>query len=606
MPIQFRDMALPLILALIWQVTAIIIQLDFLLHQPAVYFSSLDPDITLRLSIIRDLLQGIPWQQHTIFTINPPFGMESPWTRPVDALVLFLTAPFLVFTHNVDSSLALASLIYGPLLLLISISLLLWLAKRAEILSRNTGLFITFCFLSYPANLMYYATGNIDHHSLLATLWIALFCVASTFSTLEVKFRPSVWAGLIMGFGIWVSVEFQFASYIFFAWLGWLWLHTSQKQWLQHIISSATIAGLLTVLARLLEHPFNRFLQVEYDTVSIVHAITFLIIAIMGYAISHLSHPSHHLLKRFLLSTAIAGAALLGMLMLFPQFYLGPMANVDPEMRRIFLPQIQEMQPLLTRGLGVAYTLFSFAGLLCLWSVRKAIHFSPRLWLLLGGTLAFLILSLTTMRMTYYLGPVSIMLFVESFYYLWHAGDAFKKKRQELAFVAVAIFPIYMADYATNRGYDPEYFLPSHTETAEVKDNNPSCAKHLMTLLINGKFQAAVGEGKHTIITSPDWGPHIFWLSPYAVLASNYHRDAKGYLDLKTILNWKNPSKAIDILRERDTDILALCDTQRMKMPVLDVIRSQNPKWAELISELDVEDSHLHVYRINKAYLPPL
>ena len=62
-------------------------------HANGSFFDIPDPDAWLRLTIVRDLYEGKGWYHHLIDRDNAPFGLVTPWTRPLDLLLLAMTAP---------------------------------------------------------------------------------------------------------------------------------------------------------------------------------------------------------------------------------------------------------------------------------------------------------------------------------------------------------------------------------------------------------------------------------------------------------------------------------------------------------------------------------
>jgi len=58
----------------------------------AVMWSHAIPIPWLRLTLVRDLLRTEQWHDHTVSRSNAPIGgITSPWTRPLDAVIIALS-----------------------------------------------------------------------------------------------------------------------------------------------------------------------------------------------------------------------------------------------------------------------------------------------------------------------------------------------------------------------------------------------------------------------------------------------------------------------------------------------------------------------------------
>lgn len=569
---------------------------------PHIFYSSADPDITLRFTIVRDLLQGHGWQNHTIDRMNWPYGVETPWTRIVDILLIFCSLPFFALLP-LDNALLAGGMLYSPLLGLACIGMICAIAHRMGDVP-FTYFLIPLLFLFSPPILSYFAPGNVDHHSLLTTLAVCALYFSVRLSEHE-KF--SIFLGLTIGAGIWVSVEFQLFALAVFGWIGWMWCLSGERRWMRHLYVSGFCASLLSLAGLISEHPLAHLMTIEYDSLSIVHVVTLGGIGLAGLLLGSLK--TRKLLTRsgrFILSCAVALAlfALLGWF--FPLFYLGPMANVDPRMKTEFLPYIVEMQPILEGEKGFAIGTLSMAviELGLLWYFRREHSLSAYFWLLAITSLFFLALSFNSLRLSYYFIPCCLLMII---YLLgkWEKKEHYPRLlRKEIGIVLLALLPSYSGMIAAKAEmiWKERAAVVSPAEKVKQADDKKrtQCHQDFAVIMENGKFAKALGPARTTILAHSNIGTYILWRTPYAIYSSNYHRDYHGYLDMQEVLEWRDADKARSILKERETGVLVLCDLQKSEGGGLyRYLKTAEPSWAKPLPQLTPKGSPLRIYRVD-------
>ena len=91
---------------------------------------------------------------------------------------------------------------------------------------------------------------------------------------------------------------------------------------------------------------------VEFDRISIVHAVFFAFVAtfwMIGFVIGRRLYLFASSKGRLIYSIAGSMCVALGILLIFPKFYKGPLADVDPRIYAIWFSHIAELQPLLEK-----------------------------------------------------------------------------------------------------------------------------------------------------------------------------------------------------------------------------------------------------------------
>ena len=162
-------------------------------------------------------------------------------------------------------------------------------------------------------------------------------------------------AGAVHGFGLWITVvEFVVLLAIATVMLSlrWALTHDGRTAVADHarqaLLFAATVA-VVTAIAVVLDGPGAGVLTPAYDRISIVHltltgvaAVAWMMLAAIGRRAPYAGSAA----GRVALLAAIGLCAIAAMATVFPLFFLGPMAGVDPRVAAIIGNAMLEMQPL--------------------------------------------------------------------------------------------------------------------------------------------------------------------------------------------------------------------------------------------------------------------
>lgn len=553
-----------------------------------------DPDSWLRLVMISDLYHGTGWYDHTIERMDPPLGMVSPWTRPVDILVLTLASPFLMFLPF-DSALAVARFLYNPLLLFCAASLLYATARRltASSMPYSMWLLVPMLLLS-PSVGDYFIIGGVDHHSLLSLLAIVLWYLFVRFAESPQR-SGLLWpAGACAGLGIWVSTEFQLVAVGFLCSLLWMWCRQEGKHWLRGFLHATGILLGVLCLAVMVEKPLSGLWKVEYDTVSVVHILTFAFLLgaylLLWLARNLCSTP----FMRFA-GAGIAGSiAMAAALVVFPEIVHGPMAGVSPALYSTFLNHVAEMQPVWKLGADyvLAFGCYLFIALFLMTKYCRTLPRNELFWWLLLTTGTFFLLTLSARRLAYYYTPLSTLLLLWTLAQL--RGEAWVSRifLRPLTLLVLGLFPV---------------LLPAVSGVVQkelgITNRNPlryeQCLSSLMPLVESGELVRLLGDEPLLVGMHSNLGPYLLFRTPYRIISSNYHRDVTGLLELKTLLEWKDEAAGKDILKKRGVDALILCEKPRDNLRLPRYLHEASPLWAEEIyAHPGEKDTMLRIYRV--------
>lgn len=559
------------------------------LPAPGLPLAPADPDPWLRLAQVRQWLTaknffGDNFFNHAVAHTNAPFGgIETPWTRPVDFLLAALQA--IMPGADIDRRLLLAAFWMPALLTLGS---LLFLSRAAQLqvkISTAIGVpVLLFCFSSF----YYLAPGNSDHHGLLSMLWCG-----SLWLLLKPQRRAAedIALGAFSGLSIWISPE-GLVTYALL--LGLIGLEALAKPQQARGMARATFACAAVCFGALFieRPPALALAAAAYDTLSIVQAslLGFVALAACGLAVVL---PRLQTLSARFCTAAVAGlAALAAEYACFPGFYDGPMRGVDPVIRTVFLPRISEAKSLFLQPVPVMMQvlvwLLPAALLLAVTLSRKRRADTRRPAMLLAACLAatFLMTALEA-RWQYYLQPVSILVIAA---FLPAQAMAAGRLRATKLFTG---FPRWSRAYALLCVIYFAALLLARVTPAALPDtaaathqNNALCLTQLRAAIETGRLTALLGNGSLIVYASRDLGGELQFFTPYRIIASNYHREGKGYADMIAIETASAPAAALPLLQKRAVDAFILCPGIYPADSWLRRLPAEAPEWLEPVEGL--------------------
>lgn len=292
-----------------------------------------DPDDTLRLVQVRDLLAGQGWFDLHQYRVNAPDGVLMHWSRIVD---LPLAATIALLTPLVGQNMAeQIMLVAMPLLTLGTVVAVI--AKAASYhLSRDGVTFACLCAGLSPLLLVQVQPLRIDHHG-----WQIFFAMLALVGVAQGKrAHGPILAGAAIAAGVAISLEILPVAAGFGAVFALRWLtNPAAKIQLPVFLAALTVTlGILFLTTRGLVD------TVEHcDALSPGHIGMFAIVAIGAVAAMRISPKSHFLLIGMMGLAALGG---LGFYLLrAPECATGPFASLDPLVRSFWYENIAEGRP---------------------------------------------------------------------------------------------------------------------------------------------------------------------------------------------------------------------------------------------------------------------
>lgn len=515
-------------------------------------------DAYMRLNRVAELVQSGDWFSRVYPRSNAPWGEVMHWTRAFDLLLLAGAGPLAPLLGWRDA-LHVWGVLLSPVLHFAALFAVCWALR--PLFGREGRGHVGLIFLFQLAIAAQFALGAPDHHSLLGLCFaLALGCAVRA-AALD-SLRPAVWAAAPVAVALWTSVEGLVAAAFMLGVLGLGWLAAGERFARKAAaFCAATSAALALVLAA---ERGPGLLAVDYSAVSVVHLALFALLTAFWLIVGRAAAP-----RPIRLAWAAAGAAFVGgaMRLLFPKFFVGPLAEIDPRIVERWFAAVSEVQsPLIGHDpLYAAHLVLHYAGpplaaaLVLPFLLRRATGRERRAWLAIALALAlFLPLALWQVRWSSYaqlaaVAPLTALLL------------------GALDRLGLASAPAPTPDRALRVARGAALGL----------------MRALVVLVLGGGFalsaaavRAALGEGDrgtycrmdamaaHLAAAYPEPrrimayifnAPELLYRTQHAVVATPYHQNQTGLLDAFDFFGARDEAQARAIARKRGLDLVLAC-----------------------------------------------
>ena len=528
-----------------------------------------DPDCYLRLNRVLNLYEGGGWYQTTFFRSNAPYGEILHWTRPFDILLLAGALPATVFV-DFRTALFWWGVIISPVLLVAMLMAMLWAAR--PLLSKQ-GPFLLGILLFFQTGVMTYCQpGRCDQHSLLILLFVVLFGFGLRLVSGPVNRWLCCAAGVVGGLSMWAGLDSTLFVFAIAAILGLLWIwengdfarkNAGYSIWL-------FIAVGISLLA---ERGWNNLAIQEFDRLSIVHWSLCGFLAgfwIIVGLISRFSEVLERRIVRLIFTAAGAGLSAICVLFLFPKisqsislsflfpkFFGGQVADVDPRIIKIWYENINELQHMFSRGASITMSV-QFAGtalvsigflLYLLWSRGCR---NKRVWgYVLILLLIYIPLTIYRIRWTPY---AQFLLMLPMAEMMDRALKRIEGQKPGVMRVLknVSVVAAFSATFLV-LGLAAEWVTGNNQTTEQNK--KVSIVKICRYLNQDEKWRGRSVR----ILTDTNWGPEILYRTRHETIGSPYHRNWRGILDTYDIMTAVNDDAAHELIEQRGIELILLC-----------------------------------------------
>jgi hypothetical protein len=529
---------------------------------PALDGSLVDPDSYMRLVRVGELVRDWHWFDGTIARANAPYGDTLHWTRPFDVLILLFALPA-SYAMDMERALYVAGFLVSPVLQLATALLLIWALR--PVIQRDARFLPAVALFLQPGALAYSLLGRADHHALLLLVFVAVagFMLRGLHNARDGR-APFI-AGAFAAFGVWISVEFLLVAAICLTTLSLAWLigerdRASQGKWFAFGLSAVIL------LALFVERPIDSLLVASYDRVSSVYYLVSVAILVFWRTAETLEGrrgPGLHLAGRAALGTVGAVAVALVIAAVYPLFYAGPMAEVDPRIVPIWLDRVLEMRPLVPDDRHSLGTFVIFLGgvivaiplfVVALMSERGSPRFFP--YLFIGVALILLTLvALRHMRFSSYAELAFVMAFAVLFdrFLRWTGTIDTDLLRGFLrgSFISILVVgPLVVGNTLMARP-------TNHTDAAGQSLSGCDAGAVAAYLESDPRWRMA----PQTILAFMDIGPELLYRTRHRVIGTPYHRNGDGIFDGHRMLATGDLAEARALAEQRRVDLILLCQS---------------------------------------------
>lgn len=478
-----------------------------------------DPDDTLRLVQVRDLIAGQGWFDLHQYRANPPDGVVMHWSRLVD-LPLWLTEMVLSPLIGAPAAEKAAAALV-PLAVLGLILLALGRVAQRLLGGRVTGYAVVLTGCTFPVVTQVLPT-RVDHHGWqIAAVAVAL----AGFVTPDP--RRSGWiAGAALALGMAISFELLPVAVLFGGVLALRWIidPASGARFLHFAWALALTSLAAFALTR------GPDLTNYCDAVSPVYLLALLTVAAGTALLARFAGPARWRIAAGLAVVAAAAGGLI--LFVAPECRSGPFAMLDPFLKAVWHNNVLEGLPVwkLPVPAMVQWTVPSLVGLFAAFRLHaQARGDARRLWLdyalLIAACFALGTVVLRSMAFCAVIAVVPLAWQVQTLVgELEKLRGAWPKLRHAVLLLG-AIMPA-LPVYAVQLGAGVKASSLGASTSAEAEgdmDRDMPLAAAALSALPPARVLAPLDEG-----------PLLLLHTPHSVVATGHHRGAPAMHDVMT------------------------------------------------------------------------
>lgn len=516
-----------------------------------------ESDDYMRMVRVYDLLDGQTAHNYIQPRLGPAGGSGVAWSPLIDAPLAAVTGFFDLFMIRDHAAVATATIL-PPLYLLLFISIAVWFVRQGS--DDKTAHWAPISLLLLWGMLTQFFPGRVDHHGVQLIVLLAAFgCLIRLYRTPQAR-RFAVLSGALMGLSWSIGAEAVPWVALGASVTGLFWLLRGDRNFAVNgfIFGVALVAA--TVILTPLTRGFSGFFVAECDGISRVYLAFGAAVPLFWAGVLALPQKTtNRLAGRFISGALWAGLLGAGLYALYPHCFTDPYSVVDPELRRIWLTQVNEARSAWDYRDRPGIVVFYFLPLLAalgtsLWQTKKERE-NGALWLTLGFVLlAALALSLWQVRTAFItqsmaILPLSVL--------LARGGSAFSRFwqgfREESAQrtrrrAAILFFIIALGLFV--RALEKKE-IPADGGITPAKI--ASCDIQAAAQILNGI------EGQETIAAYVIDGSELLFRTHHRVLAASYHRDAEGILAAHRILMADKDGTARELINRYDVGLILVC-----------------------------------------------
>ncbi len=479
-----------------------------------------DPDDTLRLVEVRDLMAGQGWFDLHQYRIDPPAAVLMHWSRIVDlpiALIVALLSPLLGREGAENAALILVPMITTGALMLVVARIAL------QSLGREV---LPYCCLAIGLSPLLAAQLQplrIDHHG-----WQIFAAVLAVLGLMPGRERHGpVLAGLALAAGLTISLELLPIAAAFGAVFALRWLRDAQARWGFVRFMAALTGGL--ALLYLATHGLVEN-AIHCDAISPLHLATFAVLTAGGLVVARFWPRTG--VTTFLLLGLVGAAGAGTYLAMAPQCLAGPFGSLDPLVREFWYMNVLEGRPVweLPWYRAIEAPLPGLVALTALALLIRGTSGETRIWwceyLLI--TAACYLTGLAVWRSLAFVGALAAVPVG------WLASRLMARMREApetgaKLLAAVAVSLVLVPGIPVKAAH---MLLPERRPEIRVAGNATIAISDDATCPIHDYRAQFARLTPGTVLAPLDISPSIVESTPHSVVATGHHRGAEAMRDV--------------------------------------------------------------------------
>lgn len=557
-----------------------------------------DTDSYARLIRVRELWGGAGWTDPVTPSFNAPEGLFLHWTRPLDVLILGPALLLHAFGMARDEAILWSGAAVCPVLHVAAALGAVWAARA--LWSRSASWLAGLFLLSAMSLRAYSVFGRADHHTLIALAGVLV--IGFGLHALRGRRRAghAVGCGVAGGAGLWVSPEAILFLAPMLAGFGAAWAtgpdpRSAAAQGLRASLAAATTVA----LAILTERGVAGAGLVAYDLVALPHlALCLAAAAVFGVAVAA---SGAGVAGRLAVGAVAGGVALALLLRAFPGLPSASMADAGPVATAMFLPLVDEMQPLRFDSAAGARRSLTFLGgeaflapLVLLLSLPlwlrgpRAVLVAPLVLLLAANAWA----AAQHLRFTADLAvPAAILAagLPAALARLMARVPFLLLAMTRTALVGVVVlFPILVV----------LAIPPAAGGAAPLRPGEACGASGLVRVLAP---EGRAGRERPILFADDiDVGPALAWGGGVHVVGGPYHRGETGFADTRALFAAPDAEAARALVRRRQASFLLICRPGRLAGEGFRtrLLASEVPAWLEPVPLPDDVAARARLFRV--------
>lgn len=517
------------------------------------------PDAYMRLERVNLLAQTGNWYDNHIQRAGGPEGADIHWTRPMDVLILATALPLLPFME-MRSAIELGGVVLPTLLSLVLVFICMWSVR--PIMQANNLVLIVLLLAVQPLIQGYFGMGRVDHHAPLAVLTAGVlgFLIRSVFA--DGKASYPIWAGVLSALGLWISIEFLVVYAPIVAGLGFSWLIWGNK-WLRINRDFSLSSLIVLIVCFAVDTPVQDWMSDRYDRLSLPQLFLLFFPALFWLVLNKGQNITLSFLARTIVASVFGIGCLIFLYSVFPDLFVGPVAEADPRIGPIWHDKVTEMSPLIkSLRQGVWYCLLPLACLIYCGLIMSGRWGAERrknwFWITLV-LLSTSLFALAHTRTALYLAVVTVIvagpMMEQALGWINDRYDGWKKGMTGITVRALFVagpFCVALGISEISKGFGSSEAVASEQETVKRCD-----VKELADYLNSDDFIGVQGESR--FVNGVDVGPQLIYRTSHHFLAVPYHRNGDSIYDTYNLLTTEDYNKSKEILDKYQIDYILLC-----------------------------------------------